>query len=93
MTLLATACGGAASESLHTAFASIQVDEARIEHGRAALAAAAGDDERAVARDEICDAAAHLSATARPLDDRDARERGERANEACEAARQRVPAQ
>jgi hypothetical protein len=85
------ACGASAAPDLHAAFASIQVDEARIEHAAAALETSGGEEQRSAARDEICDAAAHLGATAAPLDDRDARERSERANEACATARERAP--
>lgn len=79
-------CGGSSRQDLHAAFASIQVDEARIAHASAALETAGGDDERSAARDEICAAAAHLEATAAPLDDQDARARSERANRTCSRA-------
>jgi len=83
MTMLG-ACGGA-SIDLHAAFASIEVDEARIEHAAIALETADGE-ARATARDEICGASADLCETARPLDDRDATTRCERSRERCTRA-------
>jgi hypothetical protein len=83
-----TACGGSARD-LHAAFASIQVDEARIEHASLALETA-GDDaqSRRTQSDEVCAASAHLCETSRPLDDRDANARCARAEERCTRARQ-----
>jgi hypothetical protein len=89
--LLFAACGAPAMHDLHAAFASIQVDEARIEHASIALETAGGDDERAPLVTEICDAADHIDATATPLEDRDAAARSARANATCTAARERAP--
>lgn len=81
-------CGAASSADLHAAFASIQIDEARIEH--ASLALENGGEDASARRaegEEVCAASEHLCETARPLDDRDATTRCERARERCERAR------
>jgi len=80
-------CGGATVD-VNAAFASIQVDEARIE--RASLALEAPTDDRAADRDEVCAASTHLCDTARPLDDRDANARCARAEERCSQAQQEL---
>lgn len=78
------ACGASSRVDLHAAFASIQVDEARIEHASLALENGDPDDDaRRASREEVCGASAHLCETARPLDDRDARARCQRAEERC----------
>jgi hypothetical protein len=90
LALFVGACGAAPARDLHAAFASIQVDEARIEHASAQLESSGDERAQGAARDEICDAASHLEATAAPLDDRDAHVRSVRASEACTNARTRV---
>ena len=77
------ACGGAPAPDLHAAFASIEVDEARIEHASLALETAVLEDARRAQSEEVCSASAHLCDTARPLDDRDANTRCRRAEERC----------
>ncbi len=88
MTLAAmlVACGGASAPDVHVAFASIQVDEARIEHASVALERADDDTTRRTQGEEVCAASAHLCDTARPLDDRDASARCARAEERCARA-------
>ena len=88
MALLLSACGGSSGADLHAAFASIQVDEARIEHASLALETADDTDARRTHGEEVCAASAHLCETARPLDDRDARARCARATERCEQSRE-----
>jgi hypothetical protein len=79
-------CGGATVD-LHAAFASIEIDEARIEHASIAL-----DEHHALeAREEICAASTHLCATATPLADPDATTRCERARERCARATASAP--
>ena len=92
LSLLASACGAASAVDPAPAFASIQVDEARIEHASLALERAADAEARHARGEEVCAASAHLCETARPLDDRDASERCRRASERCERARQETGA-
>lgn len=82
----ALGCGGARPVDVNAAFAAIQVDEARIEHASLALASAEDDDARRTQREEVCAASTHLCETARPLDDRDATTRCQRAEERCARA-------
>jgi hypothetical protein len=87
LSLFFAACGGATAAEPHAAFASMQVDEARIEHASLALERDAETDARASDRDEICAASAHLCETAHTLDDADARTRCAHAEERCARAR------
>lgn len=84
---LLAACGAATAADPGPVFASIQVDEARIEH--AALAIERSDDaaERRAQGEEVCAASEHLCSAAGGLDDRDASERCRRASERCVRAR------
>lgn len=82
-----SACGAASPVDASAAFAAIQVDEARIEHASLALERAEDDDARSTQGEEVCAATVHLCETARPLDDRDATTRCERAEERCARAR------
>ncbi len=87
LSLVVAGCGGSTVD-LNAAFASIQVDEARIE--RASLAMQSPGDDRAADRDEVCAASSHLCDTARPLDDRDANARCARSQERCVQAREEL---
>lgn len=90
LALGSSGCGGAQRPDANAAFASIQVDEARIEHAALALsegAEAADRETRSAATTEICEASAHLCETARALEDRDALDRCARAEERCATAR------
>lgn len=82
--LAAGGCGGTQHPDPNAAFASIQVDEARIEHAALALANGGAADE---AEAEICAASGHLCETAHALEDRDALDRCARAEERCATAR------
>jgi hypothetical protein len=88
MTVLAllSACGAAPPRDLHAAFASIQIDEARIERASLALERSDDDAERQTQGEEVCAASARLCDTARPLDDRDATERCTHAEDRCDRA-------
>lgn len=87
LSLAASGCGGAQRPDAHAAFASIQVDEARIEHAALALTETTDAETRSAARAEICEASAHLCETAGALEDRDALDRCAHAEERCAAAR------
>ena len=95
---LAAACGGGGEPDLHSTFARIQREEARIEHAEGGARAAAqcpGGAERCaeecaegvLACDEVCDAARTLCELAAGVDDRDARTRCDRATPRCGACR------
>lgn len=85
--LTTLACGHAPPADLHSTFARIQEEEARIEHAAAARAASDDPDERSAACDELCDASASLCMLARESEDRDALLRCERAEPGCAACR------
>lgn len=86
ITIGLSACGAAGTADLNGAFASIQVDEARIEHASVAMETAGDDAARRTQREEVCAASSHLCDTARPLDDRDASTRCTRAEQRCARA-------
>lgn len=85
--LTTSACGGAQRPDANEAFASIQIDEARIEHAALALTESTDPEARSAAATEICEASAHLCETARTIEDRDALDRCAHAEERCAAGR------
>lgn len=84
---LAPACAGGPPPAISTneAYARIQVAEAELEDARARLTAAAGEEARCVATDDVCRAAAAICEAARPIDEQDARARCARGQGICGA--------
>lgn len=84
---LLASCGGAGPDDLHSTFARIQVEEARIEHAEGAARDAADCPEGELVCAEVCDAARAVGELAAAVDDRDARARADRAEARCGACR------
>lgn len=87
LALILTSCGGSAAPDLHSTFAAIQVEEARMEHADAALQDTPECADRAATCTELCDAARRIGELASAIDDRDARARSDRADVRCSACR------
>lgn len=84
---LVSGCGGEPRGDLHSTFARIQEEEARIEHAAAAADATDDCEARSEACATLCEAARALCEVARESEDRDALLRCERAEPRCAACR------